>query len=256
MLKSFITAFQMYSKIPMPNIEWKPENRKYSLGFFPFIGVIIGLVLILWRMICDKLCIGQSLFSAAAVCIPVMISGGIHLDGFCDVTDAVHSYGDKKKKLEIMSDPHIGSFAMIYSVLYFLLQFGLFTQADTLSKTVIISLEFVLSRVLSSFSVIFLKPAKEKSSLSFFTRPLEKRITVIMEIIYVVLCFTVFFYLSPLTAAAAAAALSAAFILFRKMSNDSFGGITGDLCGWFLQVTELLFLAVVIVSSKLIEVFL
>ena len=39
---SFKIAFSMYSKIPMPASDWKKENMRYIMCFFPLIGVIIG----------------------------------------------------------------------------------------------------------------------------------------------------------------------------------------------------------------------
>ena len=46
-LRSFASAFLMYSRIPMPQVEWKEENRRYALCFFPLIGAVIGAVFIL-----------------------------------------------------------------------------------------------------------------------------------------------------------------------------------------------------------------
>ena len=41
----------MYSKIPMPQFKWNDDDMKYMLVFFPWIGAVIGLLLILWRYI-------------------------------------------------------------------------------------------------------------------------------------------------------------------------------------------------------------
>ena len=103
MLRSLFSAFLMYSRIPAPKVEWKEENRRYALGFFPLVGAVIGGLLMLWRLGCGKLGFGQLVFAAGAVFIPVLVTGGIHLDGFCDVCDARASYADKAKRLEIMS---------------------------------------------------------------------------------------------------------------------------------------------------------
>ena len=246
----------MYSKIPMPNIEWKDENRRFSLGFFPLIGAVIGAALILWRFICNGLNIGQFLFAAIAVSIPILISGGIHFDGFCDVTDAIHSYGDKNKKTEIMSDPHIGAFAVIYAIVYIIVQFGLFTQICTVDEAMLISCGFVLSRVSSSFSVIFLKTAKENSSLAFFKKPVDKTVTVIMEITCALICLALSFYYSWIICAVTVISLLLTFLFFKYTAYKNFGGITGDLCGWFLQMTELIYSAAAVFSLRIIEVFL
>ena len=48
-----------------------------------------------------------------AVIIPLVITGGFHVDGFMDTVDAIRSYRSKEEKLEILKDPHIGSFAVI-----------------------------------------------------------------------------------------------------------------------------------------------
>ena len=44
LVQSFIIALSMYSKLPMPRIEWKEENMKYAMCFFPMVGVIIGVL--------------------------------------------------------------------------------------------------------------------------------------------------------------------------------------------------------------------
>ena len=46
--KSIAIAFSMYSKIPMPQFEWKEEDMRYSMCFFPFVGIVIGLLSWVW----------------------------------------------------------------------------------------------------------------------------------------------------------------------------------------------------------------
>ena len=45
--------------------------------------------------------------------IPLMITGGFHVDGFMDTMDAFHSYQEKEQKLNILKDSHIGAFAAV-----------------------------------------------------------------------------------------------------------------------------------------------
>ena len=39
LINSFVVAFSMYSKIPMPRADWTKENMKYSMCFFPWVGL-------------------------------------------------------------------------------------------------------------------------------------------------------------------------------------------------------------------------
>ena len=87
MLKSLIIALAMYSKLPVPNIDWDEKNMRYAMCFFP---VVFGAgQLILRYTECGKL-----FFAAVMTMIPVAVTGGIHLDGFADTIDAVSSYKD------------------------------------------------------------------------------------------------------------------------------------------------------------------
>ena len=46
-LRSIAMAFAMFSRIPMPRIEWKKENMRYMLCALPLVGAAIGLALAL-----------------------------------------------------------------------------------------------------------------------------------------------------------------------------------------------------------------
>ena len=61
----------------------------------------------------EKMC-----FAFVGLAIILLVTGGIHMDGYMDTMDALHSYGNREKKLEILKDSHIGAFAVIMTVLY------------------------------------------------------------------------------------------------------------------------------------------
>ena len=251
MLRSLCSAFLMYSRIPVPKVEWKEENRRYALCFFPLIGAVIGGLLIVWRIACGCLGIGQLLFAAGAVFLPVLVTGGIHMDGFCDVNDARASYADKEKRLEIMSDPHIGSFAVIKLCLYLIIQTALFTQIFTVKSAAAIACGYVLSRALSGLTAVTFKAAKKEGSLQSFVRPSHKNITITAEIFFSAAAISAAAVIQPVQAAAAAASAVLVLLWHRHTAYRNFGGITGDLCGWFLQVCEIAVLAAAVFSERI-----
>ena len=253
-MKSLCTAFLMYSKIPVPRVEWCEKNRRWALGFFPLVGAVAGGVLLLWRYLCSTFEVGQVLFAAVAVAIPIAVTGGIHMDGFCDVTDAKCSYGDREKKLDIMKDPHIGSFAVIYACLYFLLQFGAFTQVKTFRETVIIAVGYVLSRALSGLSAVTFRSAKSSGSLYTFTTAADRKVTVGMEIFFIVLANGTMMSMSVPVGAWGVFGAVAALMFYKLSAYKNFGGITGDVCGWFVQICELWVLLGAVAGERLLKV--
>lgn len=252
LLKSLCSALLMYSKIPAPRVAWTEENRRYSLCFFPLVGMIIGGILFGWWQLCNRFVIGNVLMAAVACVIPLLVCGGIHLDGYCDVLDAHHSHQPRERKLEIMKDPHIGSFAVIGLCVYFLLQFGLFSEILLDSAVAVTACGYTLSRALSGLAAVTFKSAKSDGALYSFTKPAHKRGTVITLSLTIAIICAVMLFIDPFLGAAAIVAAGLVFVFYRVFSYKQFGGITGDLAGFFLQICELAILAAVIIAQAFV----
>lgn len=251
MLNSLFSAFLMYSRIPVPQVEWKEDNRRYSLCFFPVIGVVIGIIQILLWILCSKYGIGRGLYAALAVAVPVMVTGGIHLDGYMDVHDAKGCMGDRERKLQVMKDSRIGAFAAIYLILYFILQFGMFYEVRTSEVIYVIAFAFVISRAMSGLAAVTFKGAKSDGTLQSFSKPAHRNITIAAEIIYIVLSMAVSVYINPAAGIMLSVGSVLTFIYYRIFSYKEFGGITGDLAGYFLQLCELVAMMCVVIWSRI-----
>lgn len=237
--KSMISAFAMYSAIPMPKVGWSEENHRYSLCFFPLIGAVIGWLYLLWFYICAALGIGGLLKGAVSAALPILVTGGIHADGFMDVTDARKCMGSREKKLEVMSDPHVGAFAVIYAIMYFLLQAAVFSEIKSVSSAVLIMLVFVMSRSLSGLCAVSFRCAKKEGTLQSFSKPAHKTVTVTVLAAAAAGSYALMLLSDIRAGSAALIAFSLCIIYYRISSYRDFGGITGDTEGWFLQICEL-----------------
>lgn len=174
-IRSFFIAFSMYSKIPVPQFAWKEKDMKYIFCFFPWIGALIGICIYFWNYLCEIYHIGSLCRTAINAAIPLLLTGGIHVDGFMDTMDAIHSYSPKERKLEILKDSHIGAFAVIMLVTYGTVFLGAFSEirADALLK--IVCSGFFLSRCLCGISVVSFPLAKKDGMLYTFADSSEKK---------------------------------------------------------------------------------
>ncbi|MCR4744464.1 MAG: adenosylcobinamide-GDP ribazoletransferase [Lachnospiraceae bacterium] len=241
-IRSIFIAFAMYSRIPMPKTEWNTENMKYSIAFFPLVGVPIAALIYAWHMLAEHFgkIIPNTAEALVAFIIPIIISGGIHLDGFIDCSDALSSHLDKKRKLEIMADPHMGAFAIIKFISYACLFLAAYIIADNSRTEIgILALGFVLSRVLSAMGVAFFKCAKNDGLLFKFADNTALNVTKAIVSVEFILCETAMIHINPLGAFAALFLNAILFIYYYKMTAKEFGGITGDTCGWFSSCSEL-----------------
>ncbi len=243
-IKALIIAFAMYSKIPMPKVDWDNRSMRYALCFFPLIGVIIGGVV----CFAGKALNGRSslLYGSVMTVIPLLITGGIHFDGFLDTVDSLSSYGDRQKRLEILKDPHIGAFALIGGLIYMSLSIGLWSEVKT-EDLIFISCGYVLSRALSALSVVILPKAKNEGLVSAFKDSAGRGGGIFTSVLYIVAAAFIMCRVGLHTALWVAVAAVIVFIYHIYNCKNNFGGITGDLAGYFLQLCELVILAVAIV---------
>ncbi|MGN1136945.1 MAG: adenosylcobinamide-GDP ribazoletransferase [Oscillospiraceae bacterium] len=255
-LKSLASAFLMYSRIPMPQVEWKEENRRYALCFFPLVGAVSGAIFLIWKYVCGLLDIGALVFAAVSVLIPLIVTGGIHIDGFCDVTDAKASCADREGKLKIMSDPHIGSFAAMWLCAYLILQTAMLAEIKNFGTAVIVACGFVLSRSLSGLAAVTFKSAKKEGALQSFAKPAHKKVTVAVLLVFTAVSVAAMLRADLISGGLALAGAAGAFIYYRISAYKNFGGITGDLAGWFLQICEMAVMIFAVAGEKLTEAFL
>lgn len=245
-LKSLIIALSMYSKLPVPNIDWDEKNMRYAMCFFPVVGVIIGVLTFgAGQFLLRFTDCGNLFFAAAMTMIPVIVTGGIHLDGFADTIDALSSYADREKKLEILKDPHTGAFAVIGLCAYFLVSAALWSEV-TIKTLPLAAWMYPMSRALSGLSVVSFRSAKNSGLLKTFQEKADRKRVRIVLCIWIVAAAAGAIYLFHAKGAITAAAAMLVFFYYYKMSFKQFGGITGDLAGYFLQVCELVMLAVAV----------
>lgn len=251
-LRSLSMAFTMYSRIPVPRVKWEKDNMAYAMCFFPLVGVVIGAVLYFWLWLCGELGIGIALRSAVSVLMPIGISGAIHMDGFCDTADALGSRQTRERKLEILKDPGAGAIALISCCAYLLLYFALWCEADISAQTMLVTaLIPVLSRSLSGLSVVTFRNARGGGLLATFSKAAQTLVVRAVMVVWIVALLITLALLGRLAGIGAGLGAVIVFIYYRLMSYRQFGGITGDLAGYFLQLCEMFSLLFVIIFQRI-----
>ncbi len=265
-LKSFALAFSTFSTLPTPRVEWNEKNIRYMMCAFPFVGAVISLfcdalfVFAVWLLHTDGRTISIPLCALAFTILPVFVTGGIHLDGFMDTSDALGSHAPREKKLEILKDSRAGAFAVLSCVLYFLSYFvfsyELFDSffgaksAHRFENCFVrfmdffpVSLIFFQSRLLSALSVATFPIAKKSGLVHTFKSASAKRFTAFWCRGWFVAVSGCAIFLFGKSGIAVTASSLAVFLWYFVLTKRNFGGITGDTAGFFVQMSELISLA-------------
>lgn len=249
-LRSVAMAFSMFSRIPAPKVAWKEQNMRYMLAAMPLVGAVVGLVLWGWVWLCALLDFGVWLRAAGLTLVPVAVTGGIHLDGYADTVDALASRAPTEKKREILKDPHTGAFAVVGLCAYFLLYFALAAELDVSPRTALtLGLIHCFSRALGGLAVLALPSAGAGGLSDTFRQASGRTATALLALELLALVAA----MVATTGAQGIAALCAAGLLFlylMVMSKRQFGGMSGDLAGFLIQLAELAMLAAVILAQR------
>ncbi|MDO5539069.1 MAG: adenosylcobinamide-GDP ribazoletransferase [Eubacteriales bacterium] len=253
MLCGIVIAFSMYSRIPMPKIEWTKERMRYMLCFFPLVGTVIGAIMLFWMKFGKYIAGNGSLFTAILILIPIIITGGIHMDGFLDTSDALSSYKPTEEKLAILKDSHAGAFAVLMCGCYFVLDFGTFSEVD-MQMMKVLAIGYVLSRALSGFSIVTFKKAKNTGLAAAFSDMAQQRIVGTVMIGYIFICAAAMLIADAAMGAVCLIAAILVFLFYRMVSYKKFGGTTGDLAGFFLQICELSMAVVLVMAQNIAKV--
>ena len=251
-LQGLVLAFSSFSKVPMPQIEWREENMRYMMCFFPVVGLVIGAAIALWVLVSGALGFGGALFGAGLALIPLAVTGGIHLDGFCDVVDAQSSHAEPGRKREILKDPHTGAFAAIGVAAYIVAYAALASELQPIwLVAALLACVHVATRCMSGIATVAFPTSASKGMLSMFHESAQGRKVLVVLVAELAACIVAVALACPPALVAVLVGLICLVALY-PFAKTQFGGMSGDLAGFFLQVAELAMVAALVIVFKVV----
>ena len=260
-LRAIAVAFAQYSRIPMPRFEWKEKDMCYSIAAFPLVGAVIGLLFYGLFRGAVYLELPDAATALLLTAVPLIVTGGFHVDGFMDVSDALSSFKTREEKLAILKDPHIGAFAVIRLAVCGLIYIGALIivlnnsmMADGLM--IGISAGFAISRCLSALSVLTFRSAKKEGMLYYEATSAAggRRANLIIVLVLALISAWVMAYCAWPAGGLLAIAPAFSFIWYKYLSYKELGGITGDTAGYFVVVCETAIAAAAAAGAVMLQI--
>lgn len=239
--KSFWIAVSLYSRLPAVRVDWQKPAMQYAYCFLPAIGLAEAGLVWLWWLFCRWQGIGVLLFAAGAVAWPVLVTGGIHLDGWCDAWDAFGSHASREEKLRIMKDPRLGAFGAIGCGMYFLVAAGawgeIYPGGGVTAALALVGCLF--ARGLAGLAAALMPCARPDGLAAAFSSGAGQKKAAAALGVQLVLLAAVLLAVHPLAGFAVLAAQCALAAAEAWVFRRQLGGITGDLAGFLLLGCQL-----------------
>jgi len=228
-MKDFWLAFSFLTIIPVKKPEaYSPADLGRAAVWFPFVGLVIGSVLVLMQRFVFAGFQG-AVPAALLLLLWVLMSGGLHLDGLIDCFDGLLVSASKERRLEILKDSHVGAFAVIGAGMYFVLKFA---ALEALTGWGALILAPVLGRWIQVLGAL-LPVARPGGLGDMFKTGITRRGLFLAGLLTVVT--SAVFGCQGLIAFCLAHLVGAGFYLF---AHRRIGGMTGDVLGAVCEISE------------------
>ena len=120
-VSGFWLALGFLTTLPARPVPYMPGGLGRAAAWFPVVGLLIGVLLLLVQT-AAALLLGPAVAAVLVVVLWAVLTGGLHLDGLADCCDGLLVSAPRERRLEIMRDPRVGSFAVTGLVLVLLLK--------------------------------------------------------------------------------------------------------------------------------------
>ena len=242
--QSFRAAMQFMTCIPAGSVDdISPAARNDMLIWYPAVGAVIGVILILGEWLSSPL--NDFMQASLLLTIWVVVTGGLHLDGLADCADAwVGGLGDREKTLKIMDDPRCGTIAVIAVTLTLIMKFAALVSFQNWIMLLLIP---ILARLMIIPAFLWLPYAREfglgGEIQQALTQQKRNHCKVIVAVIGVLPLVLISFRLWILLLVV----LVITFLLWRFTMIKRLQGFTGDCIGLLIELSEVV-LAVAFVA--------
>ncbi len=234
LLKGFALAVSMLTIIPFFKIHnFNKGINGYAVMFYPLVGFLLGSILWAIYVLLSGYLVPTHL-GIIIFTLLVVLTGALHLDGLSDTIDGL--FVDRSRALEVMKDPHSGGMGMIFSVVFLILKAS---SLAVFELFYLLPIVLMLSRFNAVLAIYFF-PYITHNGMGALAKKELKSWQVVVALLYVLaLSFSSLWLI-----AISFSILIICAIFFIKR----YGGFSGDIYGFTIEITELFLLNAILVG--------
>jgi len=237
LIKNFALTLAFLSRIPLPN---RLANRISSdsklsnaAALFPIVGLMIAIpIAIIWYW--ASLLLPSTIAAGLAIGTSLLITGGLHEDGFADCADGLGATPDRERALEIMRDSRIGTYGSLALILSIGLRWAALATLSPIAGIIAILICHSGARSIMTIAMRFSKYARLDG--------LGKQASEMPQKAFILAMFIAFIIAAVLGLHWGVIALSLGMLTtwtFLKRLEHRLGGYTGDGLGAMEQIAEI-----------------
>lgn len=232
-MSGFFFALQFLSRLPAPaRVPFDESQLGHSARWFPLVGALLGAIVGAIDYALAGFA-GGEVRAIVAVIAFAALSGALHLDGLMDSCDGLLAFASPERRLEIMRDSRVGSFAIVGAATLLILKYAAFLGLPAEHRFA----GFVAIGAASRWAMVYAGrryPTARPEGLAHTFRAgmghLDLPLATVLALILVL----------PAGAAGIAGFIAAWFatLLLARYTQSKIPGLTGDTHGAICEVAE------------------
>ena len=237
-------ALAFLTRLPVRVDAGEERDVGRSVAFFPLVGVLLGATLAALAWLLDGR-LPASVLAVLATALLAVLTGGLHLDGVADTFEALGAPGaDRVRMLEILRDSRIGAHGAAAMVLVLLLKVTTLHVVLTSGRTAALLAFPALARLVAALVIVLFPYARTRGLGGAFHAHARAADVVVGGVVATVVVLA-----TGRAGVLAAVVASALVLLLVRRIAVRLGGVTGDVCGAAIELSEVLFLVVLVAAS-------
>ncbi|MDO5707961.1 MAG: adenosylcobinamide-GDP ribazoletransferase [Andreesenia angusta] len=242
-MNSFLISLIFFTRISIRReLDFSDKEIEKSMKLIPIVGMIIGAILCIIKYIMEYLGLYGNIYGIILFTVYIFLTGGIHIDGFTDTIDGIYSNRDRDRTLEIMQDSRIGVFGALGLIILSAFYISVFKEI----QYILLFVFPIVSRTIIIYTCAKFKYAKKDGMGKKFMDFADKRIFYVFFLILLILIAYNNIYISI------SIILSFLFTeLWIKKISRKLDGITGDILGFSIEISQILLLIIFIIIERM-----
>ncbi len=243
-MRRFLIALRFLTIFPLGKVEKvTAEEMASSMGYFPLVGLGLGIILVLGNYILSPL-FPRSVVDVILLALLVVSTGALHLDGFADTLDGLAGGRTREEILAIMRDSRTGAVGVIGLIFLLLLKFFSLNSISLTLKVPALLLMPVIARWSLVLMSLFSRYSREGSGVGRCFPDFVGREQLWGATIFTLLASVIFLGWRGITIFILVALLT---FLYTLYFNRKLRGVTGDIFGATNEINEVALLLLVLV---------
>lgn len=238
MWNNILLFFQFLTRVPInKNLDCSEENFKKGIFSFVLVGAFLGLVDYGILILLDGL-LPPMVVAGFLVIVPIVLTGGMQIDGIGDTCDGFFAFkeGGKERRIEIMKDSRVGTFAVIGIIWDMSMKFIMISYIISSGNYAGIIMFMILSRLGVMYAAYIGKRAKKVGTGNLYIQNIGTSGLVIAHIIVLIAGFLSGEFLGTMVALPV---IFAVVYIFDRYCIKKIGGQSGDTLGATNELCEI-----------------